>query len=141
DETWWLLPVQYDFSLSNKVLNASIMMKVKMPVASQRSVEMGFMTTTNPGPNVINPVPGFNGNQGQGFMAVVLNSVTNTVGVVNFTLLTQQKATNGAVVITGSPPASPNLNSTNTLATNRWYKLVAKFTNTKTNSTAVGLTF
>jgi len=134
DNTSWLLPVQYDFSLTGKVLTASIMMKVKMPVAAQRSVEMGFMTTTNPGPNVINPVPGFNGNQGQGFMAVVLNSVTNTAGVANFTLLTQQKATNGATVTTTVPPTGPNLNATNTLATNRWYKLVGTFINTKTNS-------
>ena len=47
DNTIILLPTTFDFSLTGKVLNASIMVKLKVPTVAQRAIEMGFMTSTN----------------------------------------------------------------------------------------------
>ncbi|MFM1770732.1 MAG: hypothetical protein RJA22_3261, partial [Verrucomicrobiota bacterium] len=116
-----LLPFSYDFSLAGKTLYASAMVKLRPPTANNRTIQMAFVTATN----VNNAWQQVNANNGQGFMSVILQSTVQPN--LNFSLRTQHKITNGTATVENTPVNSP----TNVLASNVWYRLTAKFTNTK----------
>jgi uncharacterized repeat protein (TIGR01451 family) len=116
-----LLPVNYDFSLHGKTLVASIMMKIKVPTANQRATQIGFVTTTN----VNNAWQQINANNGQGFMSAIMQSTIQPAP--GYMLRAQFKPIAG----TTATETQPINNPTNLLATNNWYRLVAKFVNIK----------
>jgi len=126
DETSTCLAQTFDFSLSNKTLIASVMMKVKLssPWASNgRAIQLGFGFATN-----VNNAwqGGLNGNAGQGFMTAILNSaVSNSASSISYSLHAQTKGTNS-----GTIEIAP-VGLTNALTVGNWYKLVATFVNTK----------
>jgi hypothetical protein len=132
DNTFHFLPLSFDSSLPGQVLQASIMVKVKIPItANVRAVQMGFMTATNGDSTIAaNPtqLAGINGTAGLAFMSAILQDPVSGQSVINpsFGLRAQAKAASG----TGATELIPVNNPTNALATNNWYKFTAKFVNT-----------
>ncbi len=133
DQTSLLVPVTYDFSLPGKSLTASIMIKVKLGISLNRATQLGFVAITNL-PSLNNTMQGIAANNGQGFMSVILQStVTNqSPPLLGYSLRAQVKATNGTVATEYLPVNTP----TNSLSSNNWYRLVAKFVNTRTTNSS-----
>ncbi|MEY2409829.1 MAG: hypothetical protein QOF48_2499, partial [Verrucomicrobiota bacterium] len=128
DHSAILTPLTYDFSLTGKVLIVSIMTKVKVATAAQRAIHIGFITQTN-GSDTLGKLimAGVNGTANLGFMSAIFqSSAPLNVVTPSYHLRAQYKTVAGTAFET-IPVNSP----TNTLATNNWYKLVAKFVNVK----------
>jgi len=122
ENTSVMLPVNYDFSQTGKVVVASVMFKVKSPTAgvstSQRSTQIGFLTATN---------FGINDNTPQSFMTVIVQMENPATAAPNYSMRTQRRTSGGGL-------QESIVTATNTLTLSNWYKLTAVFINTKTGS-------
>ncbi len=116
-----LFPLTYDFSLPGKSLTVSAMVKVKVPTAANRALQMGFITSTNVG----NAVVTMGTPSGVGYMTAMFQS--RVINVVNpsYQIISIEKPAAGTSATADFTPIN---SPTNTLTTNRWYKFSAKFT-------------
>ncbi len=128
-----LMPAGYDFSSSGKVLTASIMIKLRNPQTVGRNTQIGFVTTTN----YNNQYQGFNANDRQGYMSVMLQDRVTASG--SYALEVQHKLIAGTTTLpslqTVVNTPTNNLNTTpgslGNTGTNGWYRLTVQFVNVK----------
>ena len=128
DVTYTFLPLKYDFTASGAALSASIMVKIKFPVANNRAMQIGFVNVTNGHPAVGNNViAGVNSVANTEFMTAILQSTAQPAPT--YQLQFQHKVFAGTANVNPTPADASNTAAS--LLTNNWYKFVAKFVNTR----------
>lgn len=120
DQTSILLPYTFDFSEAGTTLKASAMVKLRNSTSNNRTVHIGFVSSTNAG--------GINANNGQGFMSAILQSRDQPQS--NYELQQQSKPIAGTAATTATiANATPAAIATLTPGT--WYQVTATFANIK----------